>query len=167
MTITKNKRRKREYEIQRGKLPLGRIYFPSSFSQKAEGKIGSYPFEIRSVNWFGRKFDIFHGTHLRGCVNPVNWRGHYRIEVDWDMNDQPTPYVVRPKGFFSTTFELTREDTEELLFVIRPKFSWRSFCHDFELEYRAEMEEEREVELLLYAVQVIRLMKAQQAAAAS
>lgn len=75
-------------------------------------------------------------------------------------------YEFRSKGVFKRRFELSDEGNN-LILILRPKFVWRKFSYDYEVETVQVLEEEGLVELLIYcgyAANVYMTKKAAQSA---
>jgi hypothetical protein len=120
---------------------------------KADFYIDETFVSLKPQNIWMRKLDILKNNVDVGDII-FNWKGHFIIQVEdetYKMND----FLIKPVGFWKRQYEVYNS-IDKPLFKILPKFSWKSFGHDFEIEIDHFSFKESEIklmeELMVYAV---------------
>lgn len=121
--------------------------------------------EVKPQGVFKTGVDIYKDGVDKGDL-VFNWKGHIKIILEDDKMGEEI-FILKPKGFWTRSYELQNVN-ERVLFMLRPKFSWRKFGYDFEVDLDTfsftKDETSKLEELLAYCVYGINLQMARSAA---
>ncbi|MEM6397342.1 MAG: hypothetical protein AAF741_13425 [Bacteroidota bacterium] len=148
------------YRLEKNKRVLAEIRFPSVWSQRAEAEVPSGELEILSDSKWGSKYHYLLNELDRGRFRTDMWSGKTLIEVIWAEDEKPTVYRLKSK-WTGSRFTLLDEQERELL-IVRAKMNWRRLCYVFDLEWKQLIDEEKSVELAVYALHAAQVKIARQ-----
>mgnify|MGYP001165742152 CR=1 FL=1 len=100
-------------------------------SSKGDFYCGDQFVSIKPRNMMGQKFDITKDNTEVGEIT-FNWKGQVSIEVE-DGNYRKHRFFIRSKGFWKSYYEILNAD-DKVLFRLKPKFVWKAFGYNFDIE---------------------------------
>jgi hypothetical protein len=157
---------KGNFKIVKGAFAITELKFKKWFSKHAAVRYKGVNIEIKSKNFWQTQFDIFKNGMNCGSMK-YHWKGNISIQLTDELGYGEGNYMFRSKGIFKRQFELTDEDGN-LTLILKPKFIFRKFSYDYEVELVDVFEREEDlVEMLIYcgyAANVYMTKKAAQSA---
>ena len=119
----------RTFQLTKGENLLGELIYENIFLMKAQILLSeSIEYEIKPVGFFGTSISI---TRDEGEIAnlKMNWRGHVVI----DFPDEQE-FILKSQGLLNNKFVLENKEGEKLI-VFDPKFDWKKFKYNYDIEY--------------------------------
>lgn len=124
------------------------LKYTNWFASKARAEWGEESIEIRPKNVWCSKFDIFKNDLDQGDII-FNWKGNIIIRLMQEDGIEKS-YLLKAKGFWNQTFELT-DEADNVMLLLAPSMNWKKLNYNYDVQQiSAACEEERIHELLIY-----------------
>ncbi|MCB0653867.1 MAG: hypothetical protein KDC85_21495 [Saprospiraceae bacterium] len=154
------------FQIVKGTFAVLKVDYTSWFSSKAEARYKGVNIEIQPQNFFRTKFGILKNGIPMGRIN-YHWKR--TISINWiqEAGVAERSFLFRSRGAWKHRFELL-DESDNLVLTMYPKWIWRKFDFDYDIEADInQFEEETLTELLIYCGFAARLYKQKKAAASA
>ncbi len=138
---------------------LGKLDYTSWFSTKAEVLLTNGDrYEIGKSNiWHTALYMSKNGAEK--CTMKNNWKSQIIITMEGG-----TTYMLKPKGFFHSTYVLMNEQEQELI-TLHPDFQWAKLSFNYAIETNDNYPETNDPAIVLLALYCTNHMKNMQSAA--
>lgn len=140
---------KGNFQITKGSFPMLEIKYTSWFSGHAQTRFKGTAIDMKPGNFWQSKFSITKNDKEAGELK-YHTRGSISFELWKDSEEHPVSYQFLSKGFWKPYY-LLLDEAENTVLRLQPKWVWRKFSHDYEVEIPdTEYDEEYLTELLIY-----------------
>ena len=140
---------KGNFQIVKGNFALTELKFKNWFSKNAATRYKGVNIELKSQNFWQTQFDILKNGMNCGSMK-YHWKGNISIQLTDELGYVEGNYMFRSKGIFKRQFELS-DEYGNLILILKPKFIFRKFSYDYEVETIKTFDEEEDlVEMLIY-----------------
>ena len=108
---------------------LGELIYENIFLMKAHIVLPDLiEYQIKQVGFFGTSISITRDDAEIANLK-MNWRGHVVI----DFPDEQV-FILKSQGLFNNKFVLENTEEEKLI-VFDPKFDWKKFKYNYDIDY--------------------------------
>lgn len=151
------------FQIKKGSLPMFEVKYTSWFSGHAQTRYKGASIEIKPGNFWHSKFPVtINGTESGVLV--FHSKGYFSIELFVENHGATKVFQFKPKGFWKSHY-LLLDEAENILMRLHPKWVWRKFSYDYEVELLDEsLDEEFLTELLIYCGYACKVIQEKRAA---
>ncbi len=139
---------------------LGKLDYTTWFSTKAEVLLpNGDKYEIGNSNMW---HTMLHMTKddAEKCTMKYNWKAQIIITMEGG-----TTYMLKPKGFFHSSYVLMNEQEQELV-TLHPDFQWAKLTFNYAIETNDNYTEAQDPVLILLLLYCTNHMKQMQSGAA-
>jgi hypothetical protein len=140
---------KGNFKIYKDQKPLLELKYKHWFSSEAYTHYKNIDIQIKSMNIWNSKFDIFKDGVDKGDII-FNWKGQIIIRRI-DEQEVEQSFMLKSKGFWRSYFELVDEQGE-ILFELKPSMNWKKLNFSYEIKrMTTAYEEDFLTEMLVYS----------------
>jgi hypothetical protein len=154
---------KGNFQIKKGSLPMFEVKYTSWFSGHAQTRFNGDSIEMKPGNFWQTKFPIIRNGVEAGEMF-FHSRGFISILLFEERSGMAANFKFKPKGFWKSHYLLLDEADNEIL-RLQPKWVWRKFSYDYEIEMIDEtFDEAFLIELLIYCGYACKVIQEKNAA---
>ncbi len=154
---------KGNFQIKKGSLPMFEVKYTSWFSGHAQTRFKGISIEIKPGNFWQTKFMITrNGVEAGEMV--FHTKGFITIHLFEGFSGHAANFQFKPKGFWKSHY-LLLDEAENMVIRLHPKWVWRKFSYDYEVEIQREAYDEAFLtELLIYCGYACKIIQEKNAA---
>ena len=142
---------------ERDEKKILELIHPKWYSKKAIVKYNDRDIKIEPKNYWGSKYLILKGGGKKGSID-VDWKNNITITFV-DQNEITQIFKVVKKGFWKQQVEFSNIK-EEVVVVLKPLSTWKSWRNDFAVESSPKYSDQKYFnELIIYCGFVVRLIQ--------
>lgn len=139
---------KGDFTLVKENQKIFELKYTNWFSSKARTALGEEMIEIRPQNIWCSKFDIFKQDLDQGDII-FNWKGNIIIRLMQEEGVEKS-YLLRAKGFWNQSFELT-DEADHVILLFAPSMNWKKLNYNYDVQQISEEYDEQRIhELLIY-----------------
>lgn len=108
-----------------------KVVFAGRFSNKASIiDADNHIFSIAPIGFWKTKMEV---RHNHQCLFSIKKKWNGNVEISANKDSVSSRLLFKHKGFFKFRYIIQDKDDRELA-VVRSKFRWKGFRHDYEIE---------------------------------